>query len=325
MKPLISVILCTHNPRSAYLAEVLQALSIQTLPQEHWELLIIDNASEKPLVHTIDLSWHLHAKIIREKKLGLTVARIRGIAESQGKVLVFVDDDNVLATNYLSLVSQIAQQYPMIGAWGAGIIQGKFEVEPPATINPYLGNIAVFQSSEDVWSNAVRNNHALPCGAGLCVRRTVAEAYVQGVEHKPGRDYLGRRGTRLTSCEDEDLAITSCSLGLGTSRLTALRLTHLIPKERLTEDYFVKLNLGFGYSKIMLNHIHGLPNHKRSPLRVLLERYRSRKKDAFSKKLDNAWQQGEVEAWQDIKRLQQQVTPDSTPILTQLLSADAVG
>jgi glycosyltransferase involved in cell wall biosynthesis len=294
MKPQISVVLCTYNPRPSYLAEVLQSLRTQTLSQEDWELLIIDNASTDPLANIIDLNWHPRSKIIREEKLGLTLARVRGIAESQGAVIVF-------------LVLKIAHQYPMLGTWGAGIIQGQFESEPPASIQPYLGNIAVFTNQHDAWSNAVRDNHALPCGAGLCVRRNVAETYVQEMKHKPGRDFLGRRGNRLTSCEDEDLAITSCNLGLGTSRLRALHLTHLIPKERLTEDYFLKLNLGFGYSKIMLNYIHGIPNYKRSPWRVWLERYRSRHKDALSKKLDDAWRQGEAEAWQDIARLKSSI------------------
>jgi glycosyltransferase involved in cell wall biosynthesis len=315
MKPLISVILCTHNPRLTYLTEVLQALNTQVLAQEKWELLVIDNASQQPLVNEIDLSWHSNARVIREEHLGLIVARIRGITESVGEILTFVDDDNVLAADYLSIVLRIAQQYPMLGTWGAGMIQGQFEVEPPATVQPYLGNIAVFQSSQDAWSNATQNNHALPCGAGLCVRRDVAETYAQEMVNKPGRNCLGRRGTRLTSCEDEDLAMTSCKLGLGTARLMALRLTHLIPKERLTEDYFLRLNQGFGYSKIMLNYIHGIPNYKRSPLRVLLERYRSRKKDDFSKKLENAWRQGEAEAWRDVDRMQRQLAPQHATVL----------
>ena len=37
----LSVIICTHNPRSDYLRRVLKALSEQTLLKERWEMLLI--------------------------------------------------------------------------------------------------------------------------------------------------------------------------------------------------------------------------------------------------------------------------------------------
>lgn len=62
----ISVIICTHNPREEYLEKVLQALNNQTLDQEIWDLVIVDNKSKSPLTQRIDLSWHRSAKIIFE-------------------------------------------------------------------------------------------------------------------------------------------------------------------------------------------------------------------------------------------------------------------
>ncbi|MGA2852681.1 MAG: glycosyltransferase, partial [Verrucomicrobiota bacterium] len=51
----ISIIICTHNPREDYLRRVLEALRAQTLPARDWELLLVDNASEKPLASRFDL------------------------------------------------------------------------------------------------------------------------------------------------------------------------------------------------------------------------------------------------------------------------------
>jgi glycosyltransferase involved in cell wall biosynthesis len=48
--PRASVIVCTHNPRPAYLSAVLEALRLLALPMTDWELLIVDNGSTKPLV-----------------------------------------------------------------------------------------------------------------------------------------------------------------------------------------------------------------------------------------------------------------------------------
>ena len=97
----ISVIICSHNPRAPYLRRVLDALRAQTLPAKDWELLLIDNASGEPLAGQFDLAWQPNARHVRENKIGLTPARLRGIAESKGDLLVFVDDDNVLRADYL--------------------------------------------------------------------------------------------------------------------------------------------------------------------------------------------------------------------------------
>src|SRR5450759_5157394 len=80
----ISVIICTHNPRPHYFSRVLAALRSQTLPMVHWELLVIDNASQEPLTSdTYDLSWHPYARLVREEELGLSAARIRGMNEAR--------------------------------------------------------------------------------------------------------------------------------------------------------------------------------------------------------------------------------------------------
>src|SRR5204862_5153681 len=98
----LSVILCTHNPRPDYLASTLEALRNQILPQEAWELVLVDNASDPTVVSATRLGWHKNGRQVREEKLGLTPARLRGIAEAKGEMLVFVDDDNVLAADYLT-------------------------------------------------------------------------------------------------------------------------------------------------------------------------------------------------------------------------------
>src|SRR5207247_815678 len=102
-----SVIICTHNPRSEYLRRAFEALKTQTLPLLDWELLVIDNASREKLSDTWDLSWHPNARHFRENELGLTPAHLRGIKEARGNTLVFVDDDNLLAPNFLEQVQGI--------------------------------------------------------------------------------------------------------------------------------------------------------------------------------------------------------------------------
>ena len=75
----LSVVICTHNPRPAFLSRALEALRRQTLPPAEWEVLIIDNLSDPPVASLVSLDWHPNAYLFREESLGLTPARVLGI------------------------------------------------------------------------------------------------------------------------------------------------------------------------------------------------------------------------------------------------------
>jgi glycosyltransferase involved in cell wall biosynthesis len=252
--PDLSVIICTHNPRADYLRRVLGALRVQTLTAEQWELLLVDNASRERLAGLWDLSWHPQGRIIREDETGLTPARLRGIRESSGEILVFVDDDNVLAADYLANAVKLAATWPMLGAFGASI-SGEFEVPPPDWITPYLECLAIRELDRDYWCNLGGLSSALPCGAGLCVRRRVASDYLRKALANPFRKMLDRSGVQLNSGGDSDFAQCAVDVGLGTGRFTALRLVHLIPESRLTADYIIRLYAGLAASEVMLSFL----------------------------------------------------------------------
>ena len=131
----ISVIICSLNPRSDYFGRVLESLRAQTLDTDQWELLLVDNASDRPLADSWDLSWHPHHLKVREEEQGLTPARLRGIKESEGQLIVFVDDD-VLASNYLERALEVERAYPFVGVFGAGVLTPEFEVEPRPHVGP---------------------------------------------------------------------------------------------------------------------------------------------------------------------------------------------
>jgi glycosyltransferase involved in cell wall biosynthesis len=188
---------------------------------------------------------------VREGELGLTPARLRGIQESKGELLVFVDDDNVLDETYLANARTIAATYPFIGAFN-GSLTGEFEEPPPRWAARHIGKIGIGEIDRDYWSNCTSDSLAVPCGAGLCVRRVVAEDYAGKVSVNPLRRALGRTGSGMASGEDVDLAFCAIDLGMGTGRFRALTLTHLIPKNRLTLDYIARLDAGNAASSLIL-------------------------------------------------------------------------
>jgi glycosyltransferase involved in cell wall biosynthesis len=260
----ISVILCSHNPRENYLRRVLESLRSQTLPKEQWELLLVDNASEKSLPERFDLSWQPNSRHVREEELGLTPARLRGIRESQADLLVFVDDDTVLAADYLEQTLAVGRQWPFIGAW-CGSAAPEYEKPLPGWVGDQAWRLTVVEVKEDVWSNLRDSLATIPYGAGMCVRRNVCLCYLGRCEDNQNNKLLGRKGTGLSGYEEVELAHCAIDLGLGTGKSTRLRLTHLIPASRLTLDYFVRHAEGDAASFIMFRAIRGLPIQKPRP------------------------------------------------------------
>ncbi len=246
-----SVVVCTWNPRADYFARTLDSLRRQTLGGNEWELVIVDNASKKNLSESCDLQWHPQGRIIREERLGLTNARLRGIEETSGDLITFVDDDNVLADDYLTVALSIARDHPRLGVFGASI-KGEFETPPPEWLHPYIEGYAVQEIDRDYWCNFASWTTATPYGAGMCVRRIVAEDYTRKVSANPLRRGLDRKGVGLGSGGDTDLAWCAVDLGLGTGRFTALRLTHLISQDRMTERYVTGIYAGFAGSNEIL-------------------------------------------------------------------------
>ena len=248
----LSAIICTHNPKMPVLERAVAALKAQDYPVSGYEFLIIDNKSDRPLPESL-VAWHPQGRILREETLGLTNARLRAIRESSGELIVFIDDDNMLEPDYLSVAAEIATNHGNLGAFG-GSMKPEFEVPPPPSILPYVMYLACSEISRDYWSN-FGSKYAIPSGGGMCVRRNVAERYLQTIAEDPLRKALGRSGKRLTSGEDHDMALVATDINLGIGRFHRLRLTHVIGRERLTEDYIIRLYAGIGQCTKVLDAI----------------------------------------------------------------------
>jgi len=248
----LSAIICTHNPKMPVLERAIAALKAQDYPVSGYEFLIVDNKSDRPLPESL-VAWHPQGRILREETLGLTHARLRAIRESSGELIVFIDDDNILETDYLRVAAEIATNHDKLGAFG-GSMKPEFEVPPPPSILPYVMYLACSEISRDYWSN-FGSKYAIPSGGGMCVRRNVAEKYLQTIAEDPLRQALGRSGKRLTSGEDHDMALVATDINLGIGRFYRLRLTHVIGRERLTEDYIIRLYAGIGQCTKVLDAI----------------------------------------------------------------------
>lgn len=300
--PDISVITCTHNPRSEFLEATVRGLANQSLPAAQWEYVLIDNASSQERLPKASLSWHPDARTFREAKLGLTPARLRGIHEAKGELLVFVDDDNVLDPDFLDQALRVAKERPYLGSW-SGQIRPEFAVPPPEWTRRYWGNLAIREFEQDLWSNQPRLPDTMPCGAGLCVRREVAAHYVRLHEIGQRSFQFDRTGDSLVSGGDNDLAACACDIGLGVGLIAALKLTHLMPPERLTCDYLARLAEGIAFSSVLLDAARNQPVVRRGFLRTGADRIRAWALPAPHRRIAYAAMQGRRRALQVLSQV----------------------
>jgi glycosyltransferase involved in cell wall biosynthesis len=235
---LISVVVCSYNPRPEYMRRVIAALRAQILPLEKWELLLVDNASTNLLSVTWDLAWHPGGRHVREDEQGLSFARRRGICEARGDVVVFVDDDNVVAPDYLSQVEAIMQDTSIGAAGGAVVPVFEENVSPPAHFYTYAGCFACgVQCGPDGISGGLfdlTGPDGVLFGAGLVVRRPDILDLLD-LPHFPLLS--GRKGATLSSGEDHEICHLIALKGQRLVYSGALKLQHLISESRLEPSY----------------------------------------------------------------------------------------
>jgi glycosyltransferase involved in cell wall biosynthesis len=246
----VSVILPTFNPHRGRLGRTLAGLREQTLPSDRWELVIVDNNSPPAnRVRPDDVAWHPAGRVVFEPRPGLTPARRAGIAATAAPLMVFVDDDNVLAPDYLEAAGRIAARHAAFGAYG-GIAAPGWEQPPPAWTAEFHCYLALRDLGPEPLhaGGGAFGPEFTPNGAGMVVRRAVAEAWARELERCPERATLDRAAGALGAHGDLDLAWASFALGLEVAYVPKLRLEHLIPPQRLTRDYLARLLYGMAYS-----------------------------------------------------------------------------
>ena len=120
MTPKISAAICTHN-RSDLLARALESLCRQSLPEDDFEVLVVDNASsdDTEAVARSFCDGRAHFTYVAEPALGLSRARNRALKEARGHYIAFLDDDAVAEPDWLQeILSAFAEAVPEPGCVG---------------------------------------------------------------------------------------------------------------------------------------------------------------------------------------------------------------
>lgn len=254
----ISVVIPAHNPDPGRLRQALLGLRAQTLAAQRFEVILVNNASDQFPDEDFFAGCRTgNFAIVEEPRLGLTAARLAGFAASRGALIALVDDDNVLEPDYLAAAEEIGRDFPFLGSWSGSV---ELVYEPGAAPPPALwrGYLAERSCRAVVWSNDPTHNDSTPWGAGMCVRRALADAYRAYCAQQPARLRLDLSGKQLVYGGDTDIAFFGCAVGYGKGVFPQLRVRHLIPAERCETAYLLRAVEGHAYSE-WLHHwvLHG--------------------------------------------------------------------
>jgi glycosyltransferase involved in cell wall biosynthesis len=260
----LTVIIPAHNPHPGRLQATLAGLRAQTLPASRWETLLVNNASSVfPPSDDLSAVGPPNLRIVLEPRLGLTPARRCGFQAADGMVAVLVDDDNVLAPDYLEHVLKVFAAHPQAGLAGGKSI-AQFEAEPPPWTHPFFPLLALRDLGErEKISAGLRPPGAAkgqypdfaPIGAGMALRRAAWTAWLNA--HDAGAAAPSdRRGGELSSAGDNDIVLCAMRAGWEVGYFPQLRLTHLIPAGRLDADYLARLNRGIQKSWMQVLTLH---------------------------------------------------------------------
>jgi glycosyltransferase involved in cell wall biosynthesis len=262
---MISVVIPAYQPLPGELPQVFRALLGQTAVGLISEVLLVDNNSPGTSYAGLDFSGLPGFQFFIEKTPGLTPNRLRGFREvrAASKWVLLVDQDNVLAADYLEQAMREVTGHPFLGALGGRIVP-EYEREAPAFAERAPSILSLRDVWKASWSNDPAHDASTPWGAGMLIRKEVADAYVEKVRRDTRRAFLDHRGQDLLYGADNDIANTACELGYGKGVFPALRLTHLIPDSRCTWSYFSRSVEG----RTLSGHVKEFLETGRTPARL---------------------------------------------------------
>lgn len=247
----LSLIIATYN-RAAPLLTALESVVHQDADAALWECVVVNNNSkddtEERFAQFAARYPSLNLRMVRETQQGLSHARNRGIAESTGQYIAIIDDDERINEAFISSYICFFDAHPDAASAGGRIIP-EYPSGHPAWMSRYVEQ--PIANPIDLGS-AVREFPAghIPGGGNMALRRS---AVVRYGAFDPS---LGRVGGKLIGGEESDLFERLARGGERCFYVPDAVMWHIIPPEKLTDDYFARLCYNVGVSQRVRAKLH---------------------------------------------------------------------
>ena len=241
---MLSIIVCTYN-RDKYLYGALRCIAENGFPAEAYEIILVNNMSTDNTESECQKFGKdypdVNFRYFVETSQGLSYARNRGIKESHGETLLFLDDDSYIQQDYLKNLQRQLNDHPEADAFG-GKIDPIFESgEAPKWLSKWNYS---WVSAIDMGDKVCQfEGKAFPIGANMGIRKAMLEKI--GVFNTQ----LGRSKKNLMGGEEKDLFERIQQQGGLIYYFPDVIVNHVIPPTRTTKDYVKRLGEGVGRSE----------------------------------------------------------------------------
>ncbi|WP_057882531.1 glycosyltransferase [Tsuneonella troitsensis] len=225
---MISVILPSRNGADT-LPDVLAALENLAAPRDGYEILLVDSASDDDITSAMLRDFahrHERASLITEPVAGKSRALNRAIEQAQGELLVFLDDDMVVAPHWLLEYTAAAERHSAAGLF-AGAILPRWRSPPSA----WLAGLAAEGRSCGATPASTPEGPCRPQllkGGNFAIRRKTLGAHRFG---GGGADF-GSPGAM--GGEDTDLATRAVTSGAVLVFVPQAVAEHIVQPEEMT-------------------------------------------------------------------------------------------
>lgn len=240
----LSVIICTYN-REKYLLSTLESLVDQSYDKTLYEIILVNNNSSdgtEQVCNTFQKQYpEVNFKYCLEINQGLSFARNRGIRESQGEVVIFIDDDARATSGYLKSIHLFFNENQDCVSLGGKIIPDYEDNQEPKWMSKFLLPIIAALNLGD--KTQLFPSNKFPIGANMSFRKSIFS--------KVGdfNTNLGRKGTSLEAGEEKDLFERVRKEG-KVYYLPTAEVFHYIPNDRVKPSYIKKQAIGVGKSNM---------------------------------------------------------------------------
>lgn len=242
----LTVAICTYN-REKYLPQVLGSLLNQTISNEKFEVLLIDNNSPG---NTKEISLNFakdHPEIdfhyYLEQDQGLSHARNRAIKEAKTDFITFLDDDAFIDDSYLEvLVSNFHNDKDLVAIGGKILLH--YESIIPAWENKYLNSLLGFYDKGEKQFYYKKSKGDYPRGSNMAFKLSLFE------EIGNFDITLGRVGGNLMGGEEKELFDRIFKNDNNkVIYLPNAIVWHSVPVERTTKSFIITQAKGTGRSE----------------------------------------------------------------------------
>jgi glycosyltransferase involved in cell wall biosynthesis len=228
----ISVVICTYN-NLVLLKRSVKAILKQSLEKEKYEVLIINNNSNDGTANYIKslLAKEKNLKYFNEKRQGLSYARNRGIAESMGEIITFLDDDAIARKDLLESIYHKFNDYPSILCLGGKVIP-KIEFNVPDWMEKRYRNFLVLEydlGEQDCFLDKIYG----PVGANISFKKNVFEKFGNFDIR------LGRVKDKYLSNEEEKLLFAIKKLKKSCLYTSKAVVYHIAKKTRVGRKFLL--------------------------------------------------------------------------------------